>query len=313
MQKNTKTQANTNEKSLLPLSNDYVFKRVFGKDGNENILKSLLEAILKIKIKSIEIKNPEIPKEIIDEKSCILDIKAVINEDTLLDIEMQVGNKNGLEKRLVIYGSKLIAGDIKVSEKYISARDTIVICLVNENVTNRNSYLSVAKIKFEETEENRYVDMGYKKENEVLTEMVKYYIIELDKFKKKKPALGDELEKWLYTIGGDEKMMEKCSKENTEIGKAVDELKKISADERERQIYEAREKAMIDEGIIRYETREEGRKEGIAIGEARGKKEGKREKEIEIAKNLLRKKMPINDISEVTDLSKKEIESLSNK
>ena len=65
MQKNTKTQANTNEKSLLPLSNDYVFKRVFGKDGNENILKSLLEAILKIKIKSIEIKNPEIPKEIV--------------------------------------------------------------------------------------------------------------------------------------------------------------------------------------------------------------------------------------------------------
>ena len=262
MQNYNLTKSNTNEKNLLPLSNDYVFKRVFGKDGNENILKSLLEAILKIKIKSIEIKNPEIPKEIIDEKSCILDIKAVINEDTLLDIEMQVGNKNGLEKRLVIYGSKLIAGDIKVSEKYISARDTIVICLVNENVTNRNSYLSVAKIKFEETEENRYVDMGYKKENEVLTEMVKYYIIELDKFKKKKPALGDELEKWLYTIGGDEKMMEKCSKENTEIGKAVDELKKISADERERQIYEAREKAMIDEGIIRYETLKEGEEKG---------------------------------------------------
>ena len=70
---------------------------------------------------------------------------------------------------------------------------------------------------------------------------------------------------------------------------------------------------MIDEGIIRYETREEGRKEGIAIGEARGKKEGKKEEKIEIAKNLLRKKMPINDISEVTGLSKKEIESLSNK
>ena len=108
-------------------------------------------------------------------------------------------------------------------------------------------------------------------------------------------------------------MMEKCSKENTEIEKAVKELKKISADERERQIYEAREKAMIDEGIIRYETREEGRKEGIAIGEARGKKEGKREKEIEIAKKMLLKNVSIDDIVEFTGLSKEEIESLSNK
>ena len=92
-------------------------------------------------------------------------------------------------------------------------------------------------------------------------------------------------------------MMEKCSKENTEIGKAVDELKKISADERESQIYEAREKAMIDEGIIRYETL----------------KEGKREKEIEIAKKMLENNFTIKQIETVTGLSKKEIENLSNK
>ena len=32
----------------LPLTSDIVFKRVFSKEGNEDILKSLLEAILKI-------------------------------------------------------------------------------------------------------------------------------------------------------------------------------------------------------------------------------------------------------------------------
>ena len=41
------------EVDMLPLSNDYVFKRIFGKGGNEKILKSLLEAILKINIKKI--------------------------------------------------------------------------------------------------------------------------------------------------------------------------------------------------------------------------------------------------------------------
>ena len=93
---------------MIPLSNDYVFKRIFGKGGNEKILKSLLEAILKMNIQKIEVKNPEIPKETIDEKLSILDIKAEINEDTIIDIEMQVGNTTAMDRRLVVYNAKLI-------------------------------------------------------------------------------------------------------------------------------------------------------------------------------------------------------------
>ena len=173
------------EVDMLPLSNDYVFKRIFGKGGNEKILKSLLEAILKINIQKIEVKNPEIPKEAIDEKLSILDIKAEINENTIIDVELQVGNTTALERRLVVYNAKLIAGEIKVSEKYQKAKDTIVICIINDNVVKRNAYLSLAMLKYEKTEEIRYVNMGYGKEEEYLTDMVKYYIIELPKFKKR--------------------------------------------------------------------------------------------------------------------------------
>ncbi len=41
----------------LPLTNDYVFKRVFAKEGNEDILKDFLEAILDIEIQKIEVQN----------------------------------------------------------------------------------------------------------------------------------------------------------------------------------------------------------------------------------------------------------------
>ena len=116
---------NEKEVEMLPLSNDYVFKRIFGKGGNEKILKSLLEAILKIKIQKIEVKNPEIPKEAIDEKLSILDIRAEINEDTIIDIEMQVGNTTAIDRRLVVYNAKLIAGEIKVSEKYQKAKESL--------------------------------------------------------------------------------------------------------------------------------------------------------------------------------------------
>ena len=294
------------EVDMLPLSNDYVFKRIFGKGGNEKILKSLLEAILKINIQKIEIKNPEIPKETIDEKLSILDIKAEINENTIIDIELQVGNTTAIERRLVVYNAKLIAGEIKVSEQYQKAKDTIVICILNDNVVKRNAYLSLAMLKYEKTEKIRYVDMGYENEEEYLTDMVKYYIIELPKFKKKKLRVADLLEKWLYVIGGDTKMMEECKKENEEIKEAVKQLKEMSADEYERELYEIRERSRLTYNTEMYEARrkglEEGKTEGLAEGEAKEKRE--------IAKKMKAEGFDIKIIQKITGLTEEEIESL---
>ena len=286
------------EVDMLPLSNDYVFKRIFGKGGNEKILESLLEAILKINIQKIEVKNPEIPKEAIDEKLSILDIKAEINENTIIDVELQVGNTTALERRLVVYNAKLIAGEIKVSEKYQKAKDTIVICIINDNVVKRNAYLSLAMLKYEKTEEIRYVNMGYGKEEEYLTDMVKYYIIELPKFKKKKPKVADLLEKWLYVIGGDRKMMEECKKENEEIKEAVEQLTQMSADEYERELYEIRERSRLTYNTEMYEARR------------KGIEEGKKQDRKEIAKKMKEKGTDITYIIEITGLTEEEIEAL---
>ena len=270
-------------------------KRIFGKGGNEKILKSLLEAILKINIQKIEIKNPEIPKETIDEKLIILDIKAEINEDTIIDIEMQVGNTAAIDRRLVVYNAKLISGDIKISEEYKDAKDTIVICIVNDSIIKRNSYLNLAMLKYEETEEIRYVDMGYKEEERYLTKMCKYYIIELSKFKKKKPKVADLLEKWLYVIGGDQKMIEECKNDNEEIKEAVKQLTEMSADEYERELYEIRERSRLT-----YNTEiNEAKRKGLA--------EGKNKEKREIAKKMKEEGLDIKLIQKITNLSKEEI------
>lgn len=47
------------EIDLLPIKNDYVFKRTFAYKGNEDVLMDLLEAILERKIKKVIVKNPE--------------------------------------------------------------------------------------------------------------------------------------------------------------------------------------------------------------------------------------------------------------
>ena len=135
----------------LPLTNDYVFKRVFGKKGNENILKDLLEAILDIKIEKVEVQNPEIPKEAIEDKLSVLDIKAELNKNTIVDIEMQVVDEKNIEERSVVYLSKNTSGQLQTGEQYINLKKSIVINLLNFNHYKRNSYHHVAKMKFDKS------------------------------------------------------------------------------------------------------------------------------------------------------------------
>lgn len=51
------------EFDLLPIKNDYVFKRTFAYKGNEDVLLDLLEAILERKIVKVTVKNPEMTSE----------------------------------------------------------------------------------------------------------------------------------------------------------------------------------------------------------------------------------------------------------
>lgn len=89
-------QTTQNEQKRLELTNDYVFKRIFAKPENNQELKEFVEAILDIEIKKIEVKNPEITKNYADEKLGVLDIRATIDENTILDVEMQVSNVHTL-------------------------------------------------------------------------------------------------------------------------------------------------------------------------------------------------------------------------
>ena len=79
------------ENTLLDPKVDYVFKRIFGHIGNEEITKDLLSAILGKEITSVELdRNPILEKDLSDSKIGILDIKAKIDKKIDVDIEMQI-------------------------------------------------------------------------------------------------------------------------------------------------------------------------------------------------------------------------------
>lgn len=87
--------------------NDFIFKRLFGYEGNEEITKDLVSSIIGKPIKTLEFKNPYLLRETKDDKEEILDIKACLDNNIQCDIEIQVGNNHDVEKRILDSWSKM--------------------------------------------------------------------------------------------------------------------------------------------------------------------------------------------------------------
>ena len=81
----------------IPAKTDFMFKNLFGVNGKEENLKGLLQAILKIKIESLEIQNTELPRHYKDAKLGILDVRARLEDGTIAAIEMQIKNQNTIK------------------------------------------------------------------------------------------------------------------------------------------------------------------------------------------------------------------------
>ena len=219
----------------LPLTDDYIFKRVFAFEGNESVLKDLLEAILKKDIKTVTIKNPEIIPYEREDKRGLLDIKAETDDGTILDIEMQMEDKKNAEERGTLYAGNLITGQLQVGDDYKKLKKSIVIFITNYNFLKRNSYHSVGRMKFEDTLEEEYVDMGYSEEEQIASKYIEFHYIELPKYKKKNPSKFTKLDQWMCVLTDRKEEMMLAEKENKEIKKAMNTLDYISSDPKERE------------------------------------------------------------------------------
>ena len=151
-----------------------------------------------------------------------------------------------------------------------------------------------------------------KSHEEELDPRFKYYEINVEKFAKfwydndiesvKKAPI-------LTMIGiKDEEELEKYSKKmnNAIIKESVDNLKRLNSDATFVYGLTPEEDELLVRNTRDEFVRREALAEGIAEGEAKGKTEGK----TEIAKNLLKKDYSIEEIVEITGLTKEEIEKL---
>ncbi len=291
---------------MFRLTNDFAFKAIFAREENEckEALIGFLNDILKLekdhKIREVTYLNPFNYKQFREDKLSIVDVKVETEKGERINIEIQVSNKDNFRKRTLYYWSKLYGETIVESKMYDTLKKCVIINILEYNlIKETNKYHSVFRIK--EAEENFQ-----------LLDDLEIHFLELTKIKSEKSIQNLTIEETWITllknsgIKSKEKEIEKLAHKNQNISKVVEMMRKLSADEKIREEYLAREKAIMDYESSQYyiktvlpkKAREEGLKEGLKEGIQKGIKEA--------AKKMLASGMNIKEIEKILGITENE-------
>ena len=277
-------QLQTKEKKYN-LKNDIIFQTFFSRKGNEEYLIDFLNALLKKEIKTIEVRE-EVNLERLskEEKGGRLDLQAKLEDGTIISIEMQLRNEYNIEERTTLYSGKVISRETERGTDYEDINQVIMINILGYNFLEVEDYISETAIVLEKH-----------RDYEVLTGL-KWYFIELPKFRKQNPNMNEKINQWLAFIDDNNREAIKLAEEkNDKLKKARIEMNYLTGEAEVRRLAELREKWEMDRiSAINHATRK-----------------GEKEKSIEIAKRLLKMGMNIEQVEDATQLSKEEIEKIS--
>ncbi len=297
----------------ISLTNDILFKAVFGIQKNSYILADLLNSILDLKgsnaLKKINILNPFVYQDYLTDKLVILDIKAEDELKNIYDIEMQIGTPIGFISRAYFYNAKLIASQLIEGSNYVDLPKAICIFIISNGILFPN-YKEI----------HNTFSFRHDKNFNKLIDLNELHFIELDKFIHPNPVdLKNKFDLWMHTVKYsesykeiDEENIPKVLKKETEIIMAIKEYRKKSSNSKYRAIMEAREKGEMAQKFAIGAARKEGLIVGKTEGKAEGKAEGERLANIKATKNMLEKGFSLEQCSEILDLPLEKVKEYAN-
>ncbi len=269
---------------ILNLKDDIIFKVFFSRKGNEEFLIDFLKALLKIDIKEIKIQEEvNLEKLSKKEKGGRLDLQARLDNGTIVNIEMQLRNEHNIEERTTYYSSKVISRETQRGTNYKDIKQVIMINILDYEMLGFDEYISETAVVLDKH-----------REYEVL-KGIKWYFIELPKFRKQHPNMNEKINQWLAFIDDYDRGLVKMAEEKNEtLKKARLQISYLTGDEEAKRMQWLEEKWEMDRvSEVSY-----------------AKEEGKKEKQLEVAKKMKAKDMDIDTIIEITGLTKEEIEKL---
>lgn len=177
-----------------------------------------------------------------------------------------------------------------------NVRKGIIAAILNrrpDEIVNTELFPTILRKDSEDDECYRRISFCDVKTGKESTDLMEMHILELPKLPPEQKSETD-LMQWMRFLNGKRREdFEKMAKKNSCFEEAYKELDKLSADEKKRLEYEARQKAIRDRDIL------------IKTGENRGRKE--------IILSMIEAGLPLEQIAEITKETLETIQELKKK
>jgi len=266
------------------LKNDTLFKMLFVK--YPDLLKRLVSALIGIRYESIDqfvITNPEIPPESLGDKFCRLDINMTV-DGKRVDLEIQVKDEHDFPERSLFYWAREYSTALGEGKAFNELPRVVVISIVDFRLFDCVDFHS----EYQALEVLRHTS---------LTDKMSLHYFELPKLPEV-ISVNNGLQLWLklFDAETEEELKKIESLEVPDMQQAIEAYRSITATDEFRTLERMRSDARHNEASALSNARREGRDEGIDEGITK------------VARNMLSRGWSIDEIIEVTGLTRAEIE-----
>jgi len=288
----------------LDPKNDLAFKKVFGAEKHKSIPIDFLNAVFNLenedKIVDLEFLNTKQAPEIEARKESVVDVIVRDQKGTKYIVEMQVAKIAGFEKRAQYYAAKTYCAHFGQGGEYRDLKKVIFLAITDYVMFSQKTHFKSDHIILDNTtHEHDLKDFWFT-------------FVELPKFTKTLKQLETIEDQWYYFLkhADESSNIAEILAHNPEIKEAYGILDRYKWTESELQWYEkiimntADAKGMLDA------AQETGMQIGIQKGRQEGLQEGLQNARFDMARKMLSNGLSMDQVIQITGLSKEEIEDL---
>lgn len=283
------------QKRLEPLA-DSVFNYVFSEPDTILSMQELINNVL-IKagdapIREISTMNSQysIIGETVEGRGGRLDIRAVAEDNTLFDIEVQLRRQLFMNDRSWFYGSRMLSEAFREGQDYREMPRVRVINILDFTLRDSHpDYLQPIGVMYRTPPA------------EIATDAFRIYNIELPKFRKEYPSLdsvmSDPLARWLYLLDcgyKNDQEMEVLTNMTEGMRAFAKKYNRSLDDPKLRALYELEMSAQRDQKAIAYTERMEGIKS----------------ERYSVIRRALSQRLPVDVIYALVDAPRSEVDSI---
>ncbi len=289
---------------------DIGFKRIFGQEFSKPLLLDFLNNLLvgERKIENITFLDKEMPRDIEGERSIIYDVLCETETGEKIIVEMQNQRQPFFKQRSIFYASEAISRQARKGREWrFDIKAVYLIAFLNFTLEDIGTTFRT---------DVALLDIRTK---EVFSDKIRLIYLQLPYFNKEADECENDFERWIYVLKNMETINRLPWTAKSAVFKRLEEIAEVRALTKEEQMqYDHALKVYRDnyntfQGAIEEgmkEGREKGLKEGREKGIKEGREKGRADKTKEVAQNMKKMGMSIEQIAQACGISVEEAEKL---